>query len=236
MLNNLKADLKKLADPQKAKFLPRFFKTGPGEYGEGDKFIGVTVPNTRIIAKRYGNLSFSDLKLLLTSPIHEERLCALLILVEQFKKADEKNREKIYKFYLASTKYINNWDLVDLSADQIVGGYLTDKPRDILTKLAKSPNLWERRIAIIATFNFIKQKDATWTIRIAHMLLTDSHDLIQKAVGWMLREVGKRCDKKTLIDFLNQYAHMMPRTMLRYAIEHFPENERQKYLKTKAKL
>jgi len=235
MLSDLKKDLKKLADPQKAKFYPRFFKTGPGQYSEGDKFIGVTVPNIRAVVKKFQLLSIADLKTLLKSPIHEERLCSLLILVDQFGNGDKKDKDKIYNFYLSSTKYINNWDLVDLSADKIVGEYLQDKPRDILLKLAKSKDLWERRMAVVATFSFIKKEDASWTIKIAKILLNDKHDLIQKAVGWMLREVGKRVERKILVDFLDEYANQMPRTTLRYAIEHFPENERQKNLRVKAK-
>jgi len=231
MINNLRSDLKKFADPQKAEFYLRFFRTGPGQYGEGDKFIGVTVPNNRAVAKKYQDLGFYDLEKLIKSPIHEERLCALLILVEQFKNGDIKTREKIYKFYLANTKYINNWDLVDLSADQIIGGYLQNKPKAALAKLARSENLWEKRIAIVATFHFNKKGEPKHTLEIAKILMRDNHDLIHKSVGWMLREVGKRCDEKVLTDFLDNYANIMPRTMLRYAIERFPKTQRQKYLR-----
>jgi len=233
LVNEVKKSLLQLADPQKANFYPRFFKTAPGQYGEGDQFIGVTVPNTRLIVKKYKDLDFRELKELIQSPIHEERLCALLILVEQFKNGDTKTQEKIYKFYLANTKYINNWDLVDLSADKIVGAYLENKPKDILFKLSKSQYLWERRIAILATFHDIKKGEANFTLQIVKIIISDKHDLIHKAAGWMLREAGKRCNKKILTDFLDEYSTLMPRTMLRYAIERFPETERQKYLNLK---
>lgn len=227
----IQSDLRKFSNSKKAKILARFFKTGVGQYAQGDKFIGSTVPQTRTIAKKYSHLNLVDLAKLLKSPIHEERLCALLILVDQFERGEEKTKERIYKFYLVNTMYVNNWDLVDLSSDKIVGAYLEDKRKDILLKLAKSKNLWEKRVAIVATFHFIKNSEPKYTLRIAKILMGDSHDLIQKSVGWMLREVGKRVDRKILIDFLNKYAHQMPRTTLRYAIEHFPENKRQKYLK-----
>ena len=232
-VEEIRKALIKLSDPQKAKILARFFKTGPGQYGESDQFIGVTVPNTRLIVKKYNDLSLSELEALIKSPIHEERLCTLLILVDQFEKGDSKKQDKIFKFYLKNTSYINNWDLVDLSADKIIGAYLTDKPKDILFKLAKSKNLWERRIGILATFHFIKKGDAKYTLKIAGILMGDNHDLIHKAVGWMLREVGKRCGKKILTDFLDEYSTLMPRTILRYAIERFPEPQRQKYLNLK---
>ena len=235
MLNKLKADLRKFGSSEKAKIYERFFKTGPGQYGEGDQFIGVTVPETRSVAKKFQELPFVDLQKLLHSPTHEERLCALLILIEQFQSAsrrsDESTKEKIYNFYLANTGYINNWDLIDLSADQIVGRYLQDKPKDILKKLALSDSVWERRAAILSTFHFIKSGEPKYTLELAEMLLNDSHDLIQKAVGWMLREVGKRCSEKILTDFLDKHASQLPRTALRYAIEHFPKEKRQKYLR-----
>jgi len=234
MLKRLRTDLRKFTSPQKAKILSRFFKTGPGQYGEGDRFIGVTVPQSRAVAKKYKDLSFEELTTLLHSPVHEERLVALLILIEQFKSAgrrsDEKTREKIYRFYLANTKYINNWDLVDLSAEKIIGPYLEDKSKEVLKKLAKSKSIWERRIAILSTFHYIKHGDYKWTLEIAEMLLKDDHDLIHKAVGWMLREVGKTCGEKILTNFLDKHAATMSRTMLRYSIEKFPEGKRQKYL------
>ena len=232
MLANLRKDINKFASKDKAKILARFFKTGTGNYGEGDKFLGITVPQTRIVAKKYKDLTLRNLDILLESKFHEERLLALLILVNQFEKGS-KNKPKIFKFYLSHTKYINNWDLVDLSADKIVGAYLKDKPKDILPKLAKSKNLWERRIAIIATFHFIKKGQSKYTLKIAKILLKDDQDLIHKSVGWMLREVGKRCSEENLTDFLDQYAHLMPRTMLRYAIERFGESKRKKYISIK---
>jgi len=227
MINHLRTDLIKLADPVRAKHSLRFFRTGPGEYGEGDKFLGLTVPECRSLVRKYKDLSLSDTTELLHSQYHEERLIALLILVHNY----PKNPQKIYDLYLKSTKYINNWDLVDLSSSNIVGKYLLDKPIDILFKLAKSKSLWERRIAILATFAFIYQGNPKPTLQISETLLHDKEDLIHKAVGWMLREVGKRCGQKTLIYFLDKHYKTMPRTMLRYSIERFPEPLRVKYLK-----
>lgn len=230
MLTQLRKDLSVLFNKDKAKVLQRFFKTGKGEYGEGDIFLGISVPKSRTIAQKYKNLSFGDIEKLLGSKVHEERLIALLILVQKFQKASEEEQEKIYLFYLANTKYINNWDLVDLSADKIVGEYLKDKDTSILTKLAASNNLWERRISIISTYAFIKRGDAKDALVISGYLLYDKHDLIQKAVGWMLREVGKRCGFEIEEDFLKKYYKKMPRTMLRYAIERFPEKLREMYM------
>lgn len=232
MLSLLRAELKNLANPEKAVFLSRFFKTKEGEYGYGDIFLGIIVPQSRKIAIKYKNLPFSDITELLKSQIHEERLVALVILVEQFKNVSPEKQKQIYDFYLESTKYINNWDLVDLSADKIVGGYLLDKKdRSILVNLAHSKNMWERRIAIIATFQFIKEKEHSDTFKIAEILLSDKNDLIQKAVGWMLREVGKRVDEKAEYEFLDKHYKNMGRTALRYAIERFPEKTRLSYLK-----
>lgn len=237
MLKDLKTDLRKFASVERAKNLSRFFKTGVGQYGEGDKFLGIKVPESRSVAKKYRNLSFDEISDLLHSTIHEERLVALLILIEQFQSArrrsDEKIRQKIYRFYLDNTKYINHWDLIDFSADKIVGPYLEDKPKDILKKLAKSKSLWERRIAVISTFHYINQGNSKLSLEIAEMLLNDNHDLIHKAVGWMLREIGKRCSEKVLTDFLDKHTTQMPRTMLRYAIERFPEKKRKYYLNLK---
>jgi len=222
------------ANPEKAQLFQRFFKTGKGEYGEGDMFVGLTVPQSRKIAQQYIALTLPELQTLLQSKIHEERLIALLILIHNFEKKDEKVRKQIYNLYLSHTKYINNWDLVDLSAPKIVGAYLLDKPRTILYKLAKSNSLWERRIAVIATLIFIvKRKENTDTFAIAEILLNDTHDLIHKAVGWMLREVGKHISQETEEEFLKSRYKKMPRTMLRYAIEHFSEKKRQMYLKGK---
>ncbi len=232
MLSSLKKDLRKYVNKEKALFYPRFFKSGKGEYAEGDWFIGVTVPLSRKVAKKYKDLSFEDLNMLLQSPIHEERLVSLLILIHKFNNVNQKEKEKLYNYYLSSTKYINNWDLVDLSADKIVGGYLLGKKdRLILVKLAKSKNLWERRIAVIATFQFIKEKkEYRDTFTVSEILLNDRHDLIHKAVGWMLREVGKRVSKDKEEAYLKTRYKQMPRTMLRYAIEHFPESRRKQYL------
>lgn len=228
-LKQLKNELKKSASPERAKSSAWFFKTGPGDYGEGDKFLGVNNPDMRKIAKRFSGLSPADLEKLLTSAWHEERQTALFVLVRQYEKGDEERRREIYKFYLSHTDRINNWDLVDLSVHKIVGDYLIDKPRKILYRLAKSKNLWERRIAIISTFAFIRKNDFNDTLKISEILLRDEHDLIHKAVGWMLREVGKR-DRAVLEKFLSRHGKIMPRTMLRYAIEKFSEEERRRYL------
>ena len=221
--------LHQFADPERAAFLKRFFKTGPGEYAEGDVLIGIRVPDLRKVAKRFQALPLSKLKSLLSSKIHEERLLALLILVAQFQKNPDVQKQ-IYDLYLENTQHINNWDLVDLSAPAVMGGYLAARSRRPLYRLAQSTSLWERRIAILATHFFIRQNDFEDTIKIAEMLLEDQEDLIHKAVGWMLREVGKR-DATPLEDFLKKHCRTMPRTMLRYAIERFPEKKRQRYLK-----
>lgn len=234
MLDRVKKELFKFADPDKAAFLQRFFKTGKGQYAEGDKFLGLTVPIQRKIAKKFNSLTLPDLENLLSSPIHEERLISLFILVDKFKKGNEKVQEDIFNFYLKSTKYINNWDLVDSSAYKIVGQYLLlNKKEDLLKKLAKSKNMWERRIAIIATYQFILSGSSKTTYEIAHLLLNDNNDLIQKAVGWMLREAGKRVSDIELEEFLKPRYKIMPRTMLRYAIEKFDDNKRKAYLKGK---
>ena len=231
-LQELKKETKKIADPKRAKLLQGFFKTGKGEYGEGDIFYGITVPESRKIAKKFKGLKFSDIQKLLKSKIHEERLIAILVLVHNFENGNSADQNKIYNFYLESTRYINNWDLVDLSAYKIIGRYLDNKPKTILCELAKSKSLWEKRIAIIATAWFIKNKKFGDTLKISEILLKDEHDLIHKAVGWMLREVGKR-DIKTEEKFLKKHYKKMPRTMLRYAIERFPKKRRKFYLNKK---
>ena len=230
MLRQLKSDLKKLANPEKAEILQRFFKTGKGQYGEGDVFLGITVPEQRKVSKEYANLDLKDLKKLLSGKIHEYRLTALLILVIKFNRTDDSGKKEIAGFYLKNTKHINNWDLVDLSADKILGVYLIEKDRSILYRLAESKLLWERRIAIISTFQFIKINQFNDTLKISEILLSDTHDLIHKAVGWMLREVGKR-DRKSEERFLRKHYKTMPRTMLRYAIEKFDEKTRKFYLR-----
>jgi 3-methyladenine DNA glycosylase AlkD len=278
-LGSLRTELKKLADPKRAKLLQGYFKTGKGEYGEGDIFLGLTVPAARETAKKYVDLSFKDIKSLLASKFHEERLIALLILVQKFNKGDEKDQKEVYEFYLNNTDGINNWDLVDLSSHEIVGRYLLglthslnnssvpsgntslvfndksdlpaassclkdsrktvknqfceeSRPEKILIELAKSKNIWERRIACISTFEFIRNNRLDDSIRLAEMLVKDKHDLMHKAVGWMLREVGKK-DLKMEIAFLDRHYKKMPRTMLRYAIEKFPKKLRLAYLRGK---
>jgi 3-methyladenine DNA glycosylase AlkD len=222
--------LRRFASSSRATVSRRFFKTGPGQYGEGDVFIGVKVPRIREVARENLLLPRGEIKQLLHSKVHEERLLALLILVDQFSHASEHEREAIYNFYLLNTKHINNWDLVDLSADKIVGEYLQNTSKAILFKFAKSKNIWERRIAMLATFHYIKKGRAEDAFEIAEMLLKDEHDLIHKAVGWMLREIGKRCSRPTEETFLKKYYKTMPRTMLRYAIEHFPTNLKKFYM------
>jgi len=221
--------LRKLADPTVAKAAQRFIKTGKGEYGEGDKFIGVRVPTIRTIAKQHRDLSIEQVIKILHSRYHEERLLALIMLVHLFDRGSLAQKSGVYKNYLANTQYINGWDLVDSSAHQIVGGYLLDKKRSKLDTLSTSGLLWERRISIIATYHFIKQNQFDDTLRIAEKLLQDEEDLMHKAVGWMLREVGNR-DRKVEIGFLDKHYKTMPRTMLRYAIEKFDNKLRQHYL------
>jgi 3-methyladenine DNA glycosylase AlkD len=229
-LQDIHDDIRRLADPEKAKILQRFFKTGPGQYGEGDVFAGITVPVTRKLVRKYRDISLGDAVELLQLPVHEERLLALLILVEKCRRGDDATRKRIYDLYLKNTRYINNWDLVDLSAERIVGAYLDGTDRAPLYRLARSKILWERRIAILATFHDIKRGNPDHTLALADVLLADRHDLLHKAVGWMLREVGKRCSPDTLREFLRTRYRSMPRTMLRYAIERFPADERAAYL------
>jgi len=240
-ITNLKNDLQKLANIKQAEVLQHFFKTGKGEYGEGDIFLGIKVPEQRKIVKKYKDLDIKNVEKLLKSKIHEHRLVAILILVLKYTKGDDKLKKQIYNVYLKNTKYINNWDLVDLSAPNIVGDYLFSHPlsvsssgrrrgRDVLYKLAKSKSLWERRIAVLATFTFIRNNDFKDILKLAELLLSDTHDLMHKAVGWMLREMGKR-DQKLLEKFLDKNIRKMPRTMLRYSIEKFDEEKRQYYLK-----
>ncbi len=229
MLSKLLTELKSAGDLERAKNLKWFFKTGKGEYGEGDQFLGITVPHLREISKKYQEIDLKDLQKLLDSKIHEHRLCALMILRFKYQKSNIKDQKEVVRFYLINTKKINNWDLVDLSCHYILGNWLLDKDRKILYQLAGSKNLWEKRISIITTFAFIDEGQFTDSLKIADILLNDKHDLIHKAVGWVLREVGKK-NKKTETDFLNKHYKAMPRTMLRYAIEKFSDKERKFYL------
>lgn len=222
-------ELRQLATDEKRIVLQRFFKTAPGQYGEGDRFLGVTVPLTRIVAKKHLAMPLNEIIELLQSEWHEVRLCALLMMCERFKKGDCYTREAIFNYYIENTERINNWDLVDLSAPTIVGGYLMDKPRDLLYRMAESELLWNNRIAIVATLAFIKHKDSDDTYRLALKMMNHKHDLMHKAIGWMLRESGKRDDDRRLFNFVDEYRKRMPRTMLRYAIEKFTDEER-KYL------
>jgi 3-methyladenine DNA glycosylase AlkD len=230
MIDKILKELKSKKNKEQAKNLSRFFKTGKGHYGEGDIFWGIKVPVQREVVKKFKEASLKDIQELLNSKVHEHRLAGLLILVEKYKKAE--NKREIYDFYLKNTKNINNWDLVDLTAPNIVGSFLLEnkKERKILYSLVKSKNLWERRIAILSTFTLLREKDFKDVLKISEMLLKDEHDLIHKAVGWMLRELGKR-DKDVEIEFLEKYCKVMPRTMLRYSLEKFNTKEREKYMK-----
>jgi len=230
--NKIEKELRALANPVKALDLARFFKTGQNQYGAGDVFLGIMVPQQRAVAKNNMDATLAEIQTLLNSKIHEFRLTALLVLILQYAGADYRPRRNYVDFYLKNTNNINNWDLVDLSAPKILGDYLLSRNRKLLLKLAHSGNLWERRIAIISTLAFIRQNQFGDTIKIAAILLNDSHDLIHKAVGWMLREVGKR-NLETELEFLEEYSARLPRTMLRYAIEKFSESKRKKFLNKK---
>lgn len=225
---DLITDLDKYASDSDAIFLQRFFKTGPGEYGEGDIFIGARVPNMQKVCKQYVNLTLDEVQILLESKIHEHRSAGAYILCNKFKSANEQEKQKIYELYMRELAkgQINNWDIVDVSCPTVVGGYLQNKKRDVLYKLAKSKNLWERRVAIISTLTFIRAGDFSTTLDIADILLHDNQDLIHKAVGWMLREVGKRIDGNILTDYLEKNATTMPRTALRYACEKLPSDKK----------
>ncbi|MDD3491522.1 MAG: DNA alkylation repair protein [Candidatus Pacebacteria bacterium] len=225
-LENLKKDLNKLANTQKAKDYERYFKTGKGEYAEGDIFLGISIPDQRKIVSKYYSLSLSDIEKLLASKIHEHRMCALFLLVNYYQKQD---KEKAVKFYFKNIKYINNWDLVDLSAYKILGDFFFEKDKKELEALLYSDSIWEKRIAMVSTYGFIQKGDTKTTFKYAKILLGEEHDLIHKAVGWMLREAGKK-DKKALIDFIEKNYKKMPRTTLRYSIERFNLNERKRFL------
>lgn len=228
MLEELRRELKKLSNEKRALTMQKFFKTEEGEYGFGDIFIGLSVPQSREMAIKYKEMPFEELYKLIRSEVHEERLIALLILVQNFQE-EEMLQRRVYEFFMKNIKFVNNWDLVDLSADKIVGGYLIDKPKDVLFKLAGSKNLWERRIAMVATYNFIKNDMFDDALAIAEKLIEDEADLIQKAVGWMLREVGKR-NKSLEEAFLKKHYKIMGRTALRYSLEKFPESSRKAYM------
>jgi 3-methyladenine DNA glycosylase AlkD len=230
MFQKLKQDLQNLANPEKAVLLQGFFKTGPGQYGEGDVFLGVVVPEQRKIAKKYVNISFADLSKVISSRYHEERLTSFIILAYKFEKANKDEQKELFDFYIKYKEYANNWDLIDVTTPKVVGRYLLDKDRDILFHLAKSKSIWDKRIAVLATFWFIKHDDFADSLKIAEILLNDKHDLIHKAVGWMLREIGKR-NLDLEENFLKKYYKKMPRTMLRYAIERFEESKRLSYLR-----
>ena len=232
MLSKIRLELKSLANPEQAKILQRFFKTNKGEYGEGDIFLGIKVPVQREVAKRYKDLLLKDIQKLINSKIHEERLIGLFILIHKYNKTSADKKKEIFYFYLNNTKRINNWDLVDLSAPNIVGDYLLNNynKKQLIYNLAKSKNLWEKRISILATFAFIKKERFEDTLAISEILLNDKHDLIHKAVGWMLREIGNR-NLQTEEDFLKIHYITMPRTMLRYAIEKFEETKRKSWLR-----
>lgn len=227
MTHPLRKPLRAKVRPGHARTLARFFKTGPGEYGEGDRFLGISIPDIRAVARLDDGAG--DVGLLLHSPWHEERLLALMLLVQRFERGGEAAKREIVNLYLSETKWINNWDLVDLSAYKILGAWLLNRPRKPLHKLAASGILWERRIAIVATYAFIRQGDLADTFSLSAKLMNDPEDLMHKACGWMLREAGKR-DVKALENFLNEHVTRMPRTMLRYAIEKFPAKRRKFYM------
>ncbi len=232
ILQDLKSELQSLADKERASHSQRYFKTGKGEYGEGDIFLGIRVPVIRKLAKKFHLLPLNNIQSLLKSKFHEQRLLALIMLVNLFKKADGETQQEIYSFYIANTQYINNWDLVDTTTPHIVGAYLYDKDRSLLYEFVNSDNLWKRRIAVLACFYFIQNNDFNDAITIAETLLEDTEELIHKAVGWMLREIGKK-DPTTEQDFLEKHAYRMPRTMLRYALEKFPIPKRKIYMAMK---
>ena len=230
---NLIDQMIRLKKKDKAEHLGYFFKTGKGQYGEGDLFLGISVPKTRELIKDYTHLDLKEISKLLSNKYHEIRLAGLLILVKKYQKGEGREKEKIFNFYLKNSKNINNWDLVDLSAHHIVGDYLLDKDRKVLEKLAQSNNLWQKRIAIVSTYAFIKAGEYLPTFKIVEILMKDKNDLIHKACGWMLREVGKKVSEEKLKKFLDKWGTRMPRTMLRYSIERFGEKERLYYLNKK---
>ena len=230
MIENMQNELKRLGNKEIAEHSQKYFKTGKGEYGEGDIFLGIRNPLLRKLVKKYRGVSIGEASELLKSQFHEERLFSLFLLIDIFKRANEEDKKTIFTLYLNNTKFINSWDLIDASAEHIVGAYLLTRDKKPIYRLARSKNLWERRISIMSTFHFIRHNEFTDTLNIAEILLNDEEDLIHKAVGWMLREIGKR-DIESEEGFLKKYYKSMPRTMLRYAIEKFPEEKRKSYLK-----
>ena len=231
--NDVKKALQRYASDADALFLQRFFKTGEGQYGAGDVFIGVRVPVTRKVCQDFKDLPLSEVKVLLGSPVHEHRLAAVILLGNRFVRAREVEQKQIFDAYLAAVDegHVNNWDIVDISAEFIVGEYLWVRPRELLFELAASDDVWHRRVAVLSTFAFIKKGDASTTLDLAERLLHDRHDLIQKAVGWMLREIGKRIDRQVLVGFLEKHSAGMPRTMLRYAVEHLSAEQKMYFMK-----
>lgn len=230
--NEVKQALQDRAITDNVPILQRFFKTGPGEYGEGDEFIGVKVPQTRQVCRDFRDLPLPEVQRLLDSSVHEHRLAGVIILANAYPKVGESHQQAIFDLYLKNVYAgrINNWDLVDVTAEHVIGAHLENSDRKLLYELAKSDELWQKRVAVISTFRYIKKGDPGTTLDIAEILLRDKHDLIQKAVGWMLREVGKRVDEQLLLAYLDKHAHKMPRTQLRYAIERLPEGLRIRYL------
>lgn len=233
MAQKIKKDIRSFSDSERARKALRYFKTAPGDYGAGDVFIGLTTPQARQFAKKYQDIALRDVESLLKSEIHEERMIALMILVKRFSAGNEKEQARLYRFFMKNRKYVNNWDLVDSSAPYIVGAFLLERDRSVLMQLARSKSLWDRRIAVVATAAFIKQGESKETFRLARILMKDEHDLIHKAVGWMLREVGKKVSERELKSFLDKYAKVMPRTTLRYSLERLSAKDRQKYMTLK---
>jgi 3-methyladenine DNA glycosylase AlkD len=234
--DDIKTALEKHANADDAVFLQRFFKTGKGQYGEGDEFIGVRVPATRQVCKAFKDLPLAEVQKLLDSPVHEHRLAGAIILAYKYPKVDETAKQAIYDLYLKNLRRgrINNWDIVDVTVEQVIGAHLEKHDRKVLYELAKSDDVWQKRAAIISTFAYIKKGDPATSLDIIDILLHDPHDLIQKAVGWMLREIGKRVDEKLLTDFLDKHAHNMPRTALRYALEKLAPAQKAHYMALKA--
>ncbi len=231
MIAELRKEMEECSNEEKAKLYQRFFKTGPGQYGEGDVFMGLTMPETRAISSKYTEMPIEEVQELLNSEIHEHRMSALLIVIQKYRKANKEEKRKLYEFYLKNMSRINNWDLIDVTASHVVGDFLFNnkEEKEMLYKLAKSNDLWEKRISVISTFRFIKENEFEDSINISEILLNDKHDLIHKAVGWMLREIGKK-DQEIEEEFLRKYHKTMPRTMLRYSLEKFTKDKKDFYM------